>query len=80
MIIKDDYDYYKAQTIAEYVSSIKDTETLDILLKAVTIQMCKIGGAQEGTCINCHYRSFICRELYDFLEMRVWDDERETIN
>lgn len=75
MIIKDNYDYYKVKTIAECVGSIKDTRTLDILLKSVLIQMCKIGGAQEGKCIGCHYQLSMCLKINDFLEWAMKDDE-----
>lgn len=76
MIIKDQVDYYKVKMIAEYVSSINDTDTLDVLLKCISVQMCKIGRAREGTCRDCHYRSLMCREIYDFLE-RVKESEED---
>ena len=57
------YTSYMAEQIAEEIKAIEDPYVLSIYLRAIQYQRCRIGGAKEGTCKGCIYRSEMCREL-----------------
>lgn len=57
------YTAYIAEQIAEEIKAIEDPYILSIYMRAIQYQRCRIGGAKEGTCKGCIYRSEMCREL-----------------
>lgn len=59
------YQAYMAEQIAQEIKAIEDPYVLAVYLKAILYQRCRIGGAKEGTCIGCRYRSYVCRQLYE---------------
>ena len=68
------YYSYMAEQIAGEIKNIDDPLILNLYLRAIVLQRCKIGGAQNGTCKGCLYGSVAdnCRTLY-----RISKDEFE---
>jgi hypothetical protein len=75
------YQEYIAEEIAEEIKSIEDPYILAVYLKAILYQRCRIGGAIEGTCSCCRYRSYVCRQLYEEnnYELERFEDKEESI-
>ena len=73
------YTAYMAKQIAQEIAAINDPLILSIYLKAILFQRCKIGGAIEGTCKECLFQGYYCRELNQINEheLRMFDDEEE---
>ena len=71
------YQAYMAEQIAEEIKAIEDPYLLSIYMRAIQYQRCRIGGAKEGTCKGCLFRSEMCRELnktIDF-ELEVFSED-----
>lgn len=73
------YILYMAKSIAEEIKSIEDPLILAIYLKEIVSQRCKIGGAKEGTCKRCRYKSHDCRDIYNIAkeELQYFEIEEE---
>lgn len=76
------YIEYMVRQIAEEIKSIEDPVILAIYLKAILFQRCKIGAAKEGTCKECLYQSYNCRQIYEVaeIEFEVFSDNDEEVN
>ena len=76
--------YYElmAKQIAEEIKEIDDPAILTIYLHAILAQRCKIGGAKPGTCKECKFNSYYCRQLHEIatVEEKVFVDPEETNN
>lgn len=59
------YTEYMAKQIAEEIKSIEDPYILNIYLRAILHQRCRIGGIKEYTCKNCLYQNYYCRQLLE---------------
>mgnify|MGYP003309869333 CR=1 FL=1 len=59
--------YYEfiARQIAEEIKEIDDPVILTIYLHAILAQRCNIGGAEPGTCKDCLFSSYYCRQLHE---------------
>ena len=68
---------YMTELIAEEIKSVEDPYLLSVYMRAIQYQRCRIGGAKEGTCKNCAFRSEHCRELNNIVnfELEVFKDE-----
>lgn len=62
------YDYMAEQIMSE-ISSVKDPAILNLYLRAIIIQRCKIGTSQQDTCIGCTFTNYQCRQLFDACEI-----------
>jgi hypothetical protein len=71
-----------AINIAQELSAIEDPKILAIYLKALCAARCKIGGAKEGTCKECFYRFYNCKQLNDVCnqELKIFELEKESQN
>ena len=65
------YTAYLAEQIAEEIKAIEDPYVLSIYMRAIQYQRCRIGGATEGTCKGCIYRSEMCRELNSIIDFEL---------
>ncbi len=74
------YTAHMVMHIAEEIKSIEDPCILNIYLTAILYQRCRIGGAKEGTCKNCLYQNYHCRQLLEIsrVETQMLDEEEET--
>ena len=74
------YMAYMAKQIAEEIKSIEDPCILNIYLRAILHQRCRIGGAKESTCKNCLYQNYYCRQLLEIsrVETQMLDCMEET--
>lgn len=68
------YYSYMAEQIADEIKNIDDPLILNLYLRGIALQRCKIGGAQNGACKVCLYGSVAdnCRTLY-----RISKDEAD---
>lgn len=75
------YQAYMTEQIAQEIKSIEDPFLLAVYVKAILYQRCRIGGAKEGTCSCCRYRSYVCRELYseNKYELERFEEKEESI-
>lgn len=66
------YYSYMAEQIANEIKNIDDPLILNLYLRGIVLQRCKIGGAPNNTCKGCLYGSVAdnCRALY-----RIGKDE-----
>lgn len=73
------YMSYMAEYIAEEIKAIEDPCVLNIYLRAILYQRCRIGGAKEGTCKGCIYQCHHCRQLSEVsnYESKIFDEECE---
>ena len=71
------YNAYMTELIAEEIKSVEDPYLLSVYMRAIQYQRCRIGGAKEGTCKNCVFRSEHCRELNNIVnfELEAFKDE-----
>ena len=78
------YTAWMAKEIAEEISIIQDPEILNIYLRAIQFQRCKIGGAKPNTCKGCIYQSYHCRQLNEIYELESkmfnGNDNKEKTN
>lgn len=65
------YTAYMAKHIAEEIKSIEDPCILNIYLRAILHQRCRIGGAKEDTCKNCLYQNYYCRQLLEISQVET---------
>ena len=70
------FQAYMAQQIAEEIKQIDDPAILTIYQYAIIAQRCNIGGAKPGTCKECKFSSYYCRQLYEIAK----DEERRYLN
>lgn len=75
------YYEFMAQQIAEEIKSIEDPAILTIYLHAILAQRCNIGGSEPGTCKDCKFSSYYCRQIHEIATieekcfLRGTDDE-----
>lgn len=72
----DAYHLYMAEQIADEIKCIEDPLLLSIYLRVIIAQRCKIGGAIKGTCQECIFQGYYCRELYEINEheLKIYDE------
>ena len=75
------YQAYMAEQIALEIKSIEDPFLLAVYTRAILYQRCRIGGAKEGTCNDCVYRSYVCRQIYEENEheLKAFEEKEENI-
>lgn len=73
------YTEYMARQIAEEIKSIEDPIILAIYMRAIQFQRCRIGGAKEGTCKECMFECYTCRQITEIVnrELEIFSDDEE---
>ena len=59
------YYEFMAKQVAEEIKAIEDPAILTIYLHAILAQRCNIGGAKLGTCKECKFNSYYCRQIHE---------------
>ena len=74
------YIEYMARQIAEEIKSIEDPMILTIYMRAIQFQRCRIGGAREGTCKECMFQCYNCRQITKIVdeELEVFSEDEEV--
>lgn len=59
---------FKVESIQSVIDSISDVFVLDMILAKCSSMMCKLGGAENGTCKGCRYIGSVCVHFCDMIE------------
>ncbi len=59
---------FKAEFTQSVIDSISDVFFLDMVLAKCSSMMCKLGGAENGTCKGCRYIGSVCVHFCDMIE------------
>ena len=75
------YYAYMAEQIADEIKNIDDPLILNLYLRGIVLQRCKIGCAPDNTCKGCLYGTvaYNCRTLYRICKDEVDDSAFDEI-